>query len=72
MFSPNLRNKEVNVLSIRSKKAVSIENSVYFTVKIPADDINADNIKWIGWETNEQGKYLPKCASMSASMDPHK
>lgn len=72
IFSPNLRNKEINVLSIRSKKAVSIENSLCFTVKMPANDINVDKIKWIGWEINDQKKYLPKCASMADSMDPQK
>lgn len=41
-------------------------------MKLPAEDISLDAVKWIGWEPNAQGKYLPKCASMASSMDPQK
>lgn len=57
---------------MRVKGAVSIENSFAFTVKLPEADIDASNMKWIGWEANHQGKYIPKCAAMAASMDPEK
>lgn len=43
-----------------------------FTIKLPTDDVDIDNVKWIGWEPNEQGKYLPRCASLAASMDPQR
>ncbi|XP_031635695.1 ubiquitin-like modifier-activating enzyme ATG7 [Contarinia nasturtii] len=70
---PNLREKTIKILSLRVKKSVSIEiNSMLFTVKLPANDVDIDNVKWIGWEPNEQGKYLPRCASLASSMDPHK
>lgn len=73
IFSPALREKTIKILSLRVKKSVSLEaNSVLFTVKLPADDVDIDNVKWIGWEPNEQGKYLPRCASLASSMDPHK
>lgn len=70
--SPQLRGKTINVLSVRVKGAKSIENSLVFSVKLPEADIDASNLKWIGWEANNQGKYLPKCAMMAASMDPEK
>lgn len=70
--SPKLRQKSVKILSIRVKKTVSIDTSVLFEIKMPANDVDVDNLKWIGWEPNNQGKYLPKCASLAASMDPQK
>lgn len=72
IFSPSLRAKTIKILSLRVKKSVSLETSVLFTIKLPASDVDADNIKWIGWEPNKQGKYLPKCASLASSMDPLK
>lgn len=69
-FSPKLREKTIKILSIRVKKSVSLETSVLFTIKLPANDVDVENIKWIGWEPNEQGKYLPRCASLASSMDP--
>lgn len=43
-----------------------------FNVQMPEHDIDVNNMKWIGWESNDQGKYLPRYASMSDSMDPEK
>lgn len=70
--SPKLRNVNIKVLSLRVKKAISLDSSVMFTVRLPSDDVAIDTVKWIGWEPNAQGKYLPKCASMASSMDPQK
>lgn len=67
-----MREKTIKIISLRVKKSVSLEASVLFTIKLPAGDIDIDNITWIGWEPNEQGKYIPKCASLSSSMDPQK
>lgn len=60
------------MLSVRVKGAKSVENSILFNVKLPENDIDVPNMKWIGWEPNNQGKYLPKWASMADSMDPEK
>lgn len=57
---------------MRVKKSVSLVTSVLFTIKLPKDDVDIGNVKWIGWEPNDQGKYIPKCASLAASMDPQK
>lgn len=70
--SPSLREKTIKILSLRLKKSVSLETSVLFTLKLPATDVDINNAKWIGWEPNDQGKYIPKCASLAASMDPQK
>lgn len=71
-FSPNLREKTIKIISLRVKKSASLETSVLFTIKLPKDDVDIDNVKWIGWEPNEQGKYIPRCASLASSMDPQK
>lgn len=39
---------------------------------MPANDVDIETVKWIGWEPNKQGKYLPRCASLAESMDPQK
>lgn len=59
-YSPSLRDKTIKILSIRLKKSVSLETSVLFTIKLPANDVDLNNAKWIGWEPNDQGKYIPK------------
>ncbi|XP_055294846.1 ubiquitin-like modifier-activating enzyme ATG7 [Sitodiplosis mosellana] len=69
---PNLREKTIKILSMRVKKSVSLETSVLFTIKLPPDDVDIHNVKWIGWEPNDQGKYIPRCASLANSMDPQK
>lgn len=70
--SPYLREKTIKIISVRVKKSVSLDTSVLFTIKLPADDVDIHNVKWIGWEPNEQGKYIPRCASLASSMDPQK
>lgn len=70
--SPKLRGKSVKILSLRVKKAISLETSVVYSVRLPSEDVTIDTVKWVGWEANAQGKYLPKCASMASSMDPQK
>lgn len=71
-FSPSLREKTIKILSFRLKKSVSIETSVLFEIKLPSTDVDINTAKWIGWEPNDQGKYIPKCASLASSMDPQK
>lgn len=71
-FSPKLRGKRIKILSIRVKKSVSVEPSVLFTIEMPSTDVDIENIKWIGWEPNNQGKYMPKNAQLNATMDPIK
>lgn len=70
--SPRLRSKTIKVLSLRVKKTVSLEPSVMFTIELPEKDVDSENIKWIGWEPNNDGKFLPRCASLASSMDPQR
>lgn len=67
-----MREKTIKILSLRLKKSVSLETSVLFTIKLPATDVDINDAKWIGYEPNDQGKYIPKCASLSSSMNPQK
>lgn len=43
-----------------------------YEVELASNDIDAENIKWIGYERNANGKILPKTSDMAASMDPEK
>lgn len=71
LYSPKLRGRDIKVLSLRAKRAVSLESSVLFTIRLP-EGVDVNSLKWIGWEPNTHGKYLPNCASMASSMDPLK
>lgn len=60
------------MLSLRVKKLISLEHSLQFIVRLPETDVNSETVKWIGWEPNNKGKFLPKCVSLALSMDPQK
>lgn len=72
MYSPNLRGKQIKIISVRCKNVISIENSLVFEVELSKNDLNCNDLKWIGWEKNEKGKLLPRLAQMASSMDPEK
>lgn len=57
---------------MRLKNSCSIENSLVFSVTFPAEEIQFSDTKWIGWESNDQGKLLPKKAAMADTMDPER
>lgn len=67
-----MRGKTVNVLSIRCKNAKSVEDSLVFSIRLSEQGLDSENIKWIGWEKNDQGKLIPRIAKMAASMDPER
>lgn len=60
------------MLSLRVKKTISLEPSVLFTVQLSDTDVDSEKIKWIGWEPNTDGKFLPRCVSLASSMDPQR
>lgn len=70
--SPNLRGKEIKIILIRFDKAVGIQQSLVLKISLSMDDIEADNLTWIGYERDSKGKILPKTVDMAASMDPEK
>lgn len=68
---PNLNGKKIKIISVRMKTSKSYKDSLMFEVILP--QVNADtsqNIQWIGWESNENGKMLPRVADMRLTMDP--
>lgn len=70
---PNLHGKTIKIISIRMKTTKSYEDSLLFEIILPQTQDNAsqnENIQWIGWETNETGKMLPRVADMHLIMDP--
>jgi ubiquitin-like modifier-activating enzyme ATG7 len=71
-WCPKLRSKKIKVMSVRIAKASLIESSLIYEIIMPETDIDVSNMKWIGWERNEQGNYGPKLAAMANTMDPIK
>lgn len=71
-YSPNLRGKEIQVLSVRFKKLIGIEASLLYKVSLSNDDIDSEKLTWIGYERNAKGKILPQTTDMTAFMDPEK
>ncbi|GAB0099224.1 Ubiquitin-like modifier-activating enzyme ATG7 [Sergentomyia squamirostris] len=72
-FCPNLCGNAVNFLAMKLKRNMSIEESTVYFAKMPEKSINlSEDVKWIGWEPNSAGKYLPRFVSMADSMDPEK
>lgn len=65
---PVLHGKSIKILSVRQQEAL-LKSSRIFYVNIP-DTKLADDLKWTGWEKNNQGKLLPKATNMSEVMDP--
>ncbi|KAG4074407.1 hypothetical protein HA402_000386 [Bradysia odoriphaga] len=69
---PHLRGKDVQIVLVRFQQAVGIEKSLLFNVTLSKDDIDLENLTWIGYERDNAGKILPKTVDMAASMDPEK
>ncbi|XP_059612507.1 ubiquitin-like modifier-activating enzyme ATG7 isoform X2 [Phlebotomus argentipes] len=70
---PNLCGGAVNFLSVKLKRQLTIDESVVYVARMPEKSINfGEDVKWIGWEPNSVGKYLPRVVSMADSMDPEK
>lgn len=63
--------RAIKVISIRQDEHLSLSSSLVFTIDLKgANSIDKSDVKWTGWERNNQGKLLPKTASMGDSMDP--
>jgi ubiquitin-like modifier-activating enzyme ATG7 len=70
---PIILGQSVNILSIRRNEKGSLIPSTLFFIDIPNSiELDPVKIKWTGWERNDQGKLLPKLASMGDSMEPSK
>ena len=71
-FSPNLKSKCIKIISIRVKDGKNLSKSIIYDVELPDFDVNKENLKWCGWERNNNGKLIPKIAAMADNMDPAK
>lgn len=72
-FSPKLCGRTINFLAIKLKAQLNIHDSIVYVARMPENPINfSSEVKWIGWEPNNAGKYLPRVVSMADSMDPEK
>ncbi|XP_055679214.1 ubiquitin-like modifier-activating enzyme ATG7 [Lutzomyia longipalpis] len=72
-FCPILCGSVINFLAIRLKRQMTIDESIVYVARMSEKPIDFSNeIKWIGWEPNDHGKYVPRIASMANSMDPEK
>lgn len=70
---PILIGKQIKVISIRLDERRTLSPSIMFTIDLQnAESVMKDDVKWTGWERNNQGKLLPKAALMGDSMDPVK
>lgn len=70
--SPNLRGKEIQIISVRFQKIIGIQSSLLFKVLLSDNDIDAEKLTWIGYERDAKGKILPQTADMASVMDPEK
>lgn len=70
---PVITGKTIKVISIRQDDKLSLDSSIVFTINLEGTKcIEKSEVKWTGWERNNQGKLLPKSSSMGNSMDPKK
>lgn len=70
---PTIIGKQIKVMSIRMDEKLTLSPSLIFTIDLQvASFIEKSDVKWTGWERNNQGKLLPKMSSMGNSMDPVK
>lgn len=70
--SPNLRGKEIQIFLVRFQHSLGVAKSLVINVTLSNDDIDMDNLTWIGYERDNSGKILPKIVDMAATMDPEK
>ena len=73
--SPYTSGKHINILSLRflskSHSQVSAgDKSLLFTVE--PQPFNKSDLKWVGWERNNRGKFGPRFVDVSSDMDPKK
>lgn len=70
---PVLIGKQIKVISARLDQQLSINSSLIFTINLAdVGSIEKSDVKWTGWERNNQAKLLPKSCAMGDSIDPVK
>lgn len=58
-------------MALRSTRRTPFSESKVFRIHLP-QSFDIDEVQWLGWELNSKGKFAPKVAAMSDSMDPVK
>ncbi|KAL5274081.1 ATG7 family protein [Megaselia abdita] len=70
---PALHSKSVKFLGLRFSSTSDISSSLIWNLVLPGDSKSPEEeIKFVGWETNQNCKMGPRIASMADSMDPAK
>lgn len=67
---PQYRGKWINVTSVRQQKGRNLSQSLIIRVKLPESVPEPHEIKWVGWEKNQQGNLAPRFVSLEKTMDP--
>lgn len=74
IYSPNLCGKPLSILALRlsrnSDNAWSAQNSFCVTIQLIVNKL--ENVSWLGWQRNTKGKFGPRSANLSDTMDPVK
>jgi ubiquitin-like modifier-activating enzyme ATG7 len=70
---PVMVGQQIRVISVRQDDKRTLLPSRVFTIDLQGvQNLEKSDVKWTGWERNNQGKLIPKSAAMGDSMDPVK
>lgn len=70
---PVLIGQQIKVISVRQDEKRTLNASKIFIIDLQGvKSIEKNEVKWTGWEKNNQGKFIPKTAAMGDAMDPVK
>lgn len=70
---PILHGQTINIISVRQDEQNCLKSSRIFYVTLPIfNDDHQKDVKWTGWEKNNNGKLIPRIANMNDVMDPIK
>ncbi|KAH8355297.1 hypothetical protein KR093_010699 [Drosophila rubida] len=68
---PSLVGQKLNFLGLRYDQQMQLDNSLIWQV-VQAESSNYEQLQFVGWEVNCNGKMGPRMVSMRNSMDPAK
>ncbi|EDW08442.1 ubiquitin-like modifier-activating enzyme ATG7 [Drosophila mojavensis] len=68
---PTLIGKSLKFLGLRYDQQMHLDNSLIWEVR-QAEAWNYEQVQFVGWEANRNGKMGPRMANMRDSMDPAK
>ncbi|EDW01725.1 GH21606 [Drosophila grimshawi] len=68
---PTLVGQTLKFMGLRYDQQMALDNSLIWQV-LQAEKCNYDELRFVGWEPNANGKMGPRLANMRDSMDPAK